>query len=726
MSKNIEEWIALNAQQAQLNKEFISKHDALAKAKSEFESQYAANLKIGAKKKTPSWASYQQGQPSKNLNGLKLEFAEYQRSYKRYVSQYDSLQKSKRAIEFSPEEKEIILKNTDATATPLYDPDNKRSMKSSQVQFLTQFGRIDQNIKTFRGEMADSETPPVKEGKVSFMVDAKDATTRGEVLEVAQVNPLGGVEGANQLGTSGRTKEAVIKDGELLSGDLESKLSMEQVNTIKRSASQPLVTPMTMATPVTNSEADFPGSGAQAGQGGEAILPEANQGGESTSMKPYTRRYSGLTPPDTTMEDIKRRSEKGGLSLRNAMMRPHHDRTDPSTNHEDTARRSDAARFNSGGMKISHHKPLTESEQLDADMATDGYSMSIDPISLADLQADFPDETAAAPSEERTLTDAPMDYGESLKIDELVSRDELEGGTPAPNFGAAAFQLQSNAEKLSIDKLKLGIETFHALYDDVIPELKAKAHQAEKVKALKSKDVKEVRKHFLKMEMLVKSYLASLGGGLSVGVIISAADFMNTYGDMAGNSVTVPVRPTTAPPTAPTDDDLVREVINENPGRMAGEEGGGGRNAGVGRTDDTRGDEGRRISSVNAAPQSAQQRRLGGLSDRFESMEKEQPTETRHFSHDSRFAAHESRHVSSLRGTSGFDAPTEHRNILARNGGIRQRFSHGIKGKEITAIIPSTEQGKINDPSLMQDVRQQTYVRRPVIQRNASEFVIRG
>ena len=79
-----------------------------------------------------------------------------------------------------------------------------------------------------------------------------------------------------------------------------------------------------------------------------------------------------------------------------------------------------------------------------------------------------------------------------------------------------------------------------------------------------------------------------------------------------------------------------------------------------------------------------------------------------------------------MRGASGFDAPNEQRNILVRNGGIRQRFSHGIKGKELTAIIPSTAVGKINDPTLRQDVRQQTYVRRPVIQRNASEFVIKG
>ena len=706
----MDEYLALDAQQKQLNEEFTAKHDALAADKAEFERKYTANLKIGAKKRTPSWASYQNG--VKGLNGLKLEMADYQRSYKNYVSQYDSLQKSKRKIEFSPEEKEIILQNTDTRAMPLYDPDSK-SMRSSQVGFLSQFGRIDKNIKTFRGEMQASETEPVKEGKVSFMVDAKDATTRGEVLEVAQVNPLGGVEGANQLGTSGRAKEAVLKDGELLSGNLESSLSMEQVNTVKRSSSQPLVTPMTMATPVTNSEADFPGSGAKAGQRGEAILPEANRGGESVGMKTYKKRYSGLEPPETTMEDVKRRSQKGGMSLRNSMMRPHHDRTHPSTNHEDTARRSDAARFNKGELKLTHHRPLTETDQLEADMATDGYfTTAADPVPVQD--------PVSVTADERTVTDAPMDYGVSLQLDELVSRDELEGG-PTPNFGAAAFQLQSNAERLSIDKLKLGIETFHALYDDVIPELKDKAHQAEKAKALKSKNVKEVRKHFLKMEMLVKAYLASLGGGLSVGVIISAADFMNTYSDMAGNSVTVPTRP----PPPSTDDELVQEVINENPPSSIGEEGGGGRNAGVGRKDDTRGDGGRRISSVNAAPQSAQQRRLGGLSDRFDSMSNETPTETRHFSHDSRFATHESKHVSSLRGTSGFDTPNEI-HTLVRNGGIRSRFSHGIKGKEITAIIPTTEVGKISNPTLRQDVRQPQYVRRPVIQRNASEFVIKG
>jgi hypothetical protein len=93
-------------------------------------------------------------------------------------------------------------------------------------------------------------------------------------------------------------------------------------------------------------------------------------------------------------------------------------------------------------------------------------------------------------------------------------------------------------QRLGIEKLKEEIRAFHVLYDGLIPMFRNDKHQKEKEKALKSKNLGEVRKHHALMSDMIREYY-SRSNSLRVGVIVpvdkylsglmtSAADQANT------------------------------------------------------------------------------------------------------------------------------------------------------------------------------------------------------
>ena len=230
----------------------------------------------------------------------------------------------------------------------------------------------------------------------------------------------------------------------------------------------------------------------------------------------------------------------------------------------------------------------------------------------------------------------------------------------------------------------------------------------------------------LKMELLVKSYFNSLGNNLSVGVIISAEDFMNNY----NTSITARASSSTRGEPNPisnrrepisyrdyTDEEIDAEIARETVDDAIKQEKDEDQdemddmrkqNLGAGRKDNVNSDDIPTDESVFKS-----KRRLMG----------EDPS---HFSNDPKFNKTEKKHITALRGTNFYGDKMTQRNILTRNGGINHRYSKGIKGKTLNAIIPSTEAGFINNPTLRQDIRQPTYIIRPVIQRNPNEYVING
>jgi len=304
---------------------------------------------------------------------------------------------------------------------------------------------------------------------------------------------------------------------------------------------------------------------------------------------------------------------------------------------------------------------------------------------------------------------------------ELVSRESLEGDKL--NVFTAEKAMSSNASKLNMEQLKLGIKTFHSLYDGVIPSFTSTEHQAGKKKALESKDIKTVREHFLKMEMLVKAYFSSLGGDLSVGVIISASDYFKSFGKESMESMVWNSREPTETRQPDDNADIVKEVIEENqpeddpadPRKM---------NMGAGRKDTVY--EPRRRLMGRDDP-----RARGRDGSGWNSMTKEGDTPKLntnagrlHFTQDEKWSKHENQHITNLKGANPYNTQPIQRNILTRQGGVKHRYSEPISGKEIRGYTPNTAMGYINDPTLHQDVRQPVYLPQPVVQRNPSQFVI--
>ena len=322
---------------------------------------------------------------------------------------------------------------------------------------------------------------------------------------------------------------------------------------------------------------------------------------------------------------------------------------------------------------------------------------------------------------------------------ELVSRESLEGDKL--NVFTAEKALSSNALKLNMEQLKLGINTFHSLYDGVIPSFTTTEHQAGKKKALESKDIKTVREHFLKMEMLVKAYFSSLGGDLSVGVIISASDYFKSFGKEAlgFGKEDNPVWNSREPQTYETqikDDnmDLVDEVKRENP-KVDDPDDPRKMNAGAGRQDDLfytkqgetvglKEETPRRLGASNSGINS--RIKIGDIPTIENPRRRLRPDNEEHFTKDAKWSKHENEFISNLRGANPYNTRPVQRNILTRQGGVRHRYGEPIAGKEIKAYKPNRGMGYINDPTLHQDVRQPVYLPQPVVQRNPSQFVING
>ena len=247
--------------------------------------------------------------------------------------------------------------------------------------------------------------------------------------------------------------------------------------------------------------------------------------------------------------------------------------------------------------------------------------------------------------------------------------------------------------------MKLGIRSFHEIYNNDIDIFRDKEHQKEKYMALKSSNLEVVRSHFLKMEMIIKNYLSSLGGDVSIGVIISADDFKNHfYGGGSKEEINNITNENNYITNNDNNDDILNETIKENQPKDDKDDFRKD-NLGKGRKDD-----------IN---KETPRRRL----------ENEKIEGNTHFSNDVRFKKNEMNHITSLKGHSPFNNPTS-TSILVRQGGIRHRFSKGISGKNINSFDFTQGIGNIENPSLRQDNKNANYVRSNIIRRNPPNFII--
>lgn len=133
------------------------------------------------------------------------------------------------------------------------------------------------------------------------------------------------------------------------------------------------------------------------------------------------------------------------------------------------------------------------------------------------------------------------EIGNALPREKVILEDTIptyeqeiprEGGGKSVSFTAEAIDT-----KKSIETLKDEIRALHLLYDSKIPAFKSKPHQGQKNDALKSKKIAVVRRHHADMMKKVKEYFST--GGLKLGVIIDAQDYLNNQFPASLNPVSL-------------------------------------------------------------------------------------------------------------------------------------------------------------------------------------------
>lgn len=127
--------------------------------------------------------------------------------------------------------------------------------------------------------------------------------------------------------------------------------------------------------------------------------------------------------------------------------------------------------------------------------------------------------------------------GEKAGAPERVVRD-LDRSQPAPGMAGASQALAAlggkpneaemqRVEKMTIGEAKARIEALHKAYDGLIPALTDPMHKKNKDRAMKSKRPQDAKAHLRQMLQTIREYFAGPMGGLTVGVVIPAQDYLN-------------------------------------------------------------------------------------------------------------------------------------------------------------------------------------------------------
>ncbi len=85
---------------------------------------------------------------------------------------------------------------------------------------------------------------------------------------------------------------------------------------------------------------------------------------------------------------------------------------------------------------------------------------------------------------------------------------------------------QQRVATMTIKEVKARIKALHDAYDGLIPSLTTDQHKKNKERAMKTKNADEAKGHLLDMLKLIREYFAGPLGGLTVGVVIPAQDYL--------------------------------------------------------------------------------------------------------------------------------------------------------------------------------------------------------
>jgi hypothetical protein len=88
---------------------------------------------------------------------------------------------------------------------------------------------------------------------------------------------------------------------------------------------------------------------------------------------------------------------------------------------------------------------------------------------------------------------------------------------------------------MTLQEVKARIKALHDAYNGLIPSLTTDQHKKNKERAMKTKNADEAKNHLLDMLKLIREYFAGPLGGLTVGVVIPAQDYLQALiGTMGG------------------------------------------------------------------------------------------------------------------------------------------------------------------------------------------------
>jgi len=184
--------------------------------------------------------------------------------------------------------------------------------------------------------------------------------------------------------------------------------------------------------------------------------------------------------------------------------------------------------------------PLGQQSEVVAEAQAKAEEVKVEPSAHGSLrgnaeasssrEAPTPAPTQPTEAPEQPTTEAPEQPSVRLQAERVTASTvptiDIETGVGGPsipqgvfnrNEGLAIADEDKKRSKKTIDQLKDEIRAYHIVYDDNIPEFASKPHQGQKNDALKSKDIRVVRRHHKDMETTIRNYFKTTS--LKIGVI---------------------------------------------------------------------------------------------------------------------------------------------------------------------------------------------------------------
>ncbi len=218
-----------------------------------------------------------------------------------------------------------------------------------------------------------------------------------------------------------------------------------------------------------------------------------------------------------------------------------------SEEEKEKAKKEEEEALREGGATFSEREKA-EAKELAEDFAAAAVSGAVGTLGSIAESAQMSAESARMGAERAQMSSedmpplppppiVPATTQPKTGAPEIINRDlsRTQPGTQAgmpQAMGAMGSAVQAtDAEQqrvatMTIKEVKARIKALHDAYDGLIPSLTTDQHKKNKERAMKTKNADEAKSHLLEMLKLIREYFAGPLGGLTVGVVIPAQDYL--------------------------------------------------------------------------------------------------------------------------------------------------------------------------------------------------------